>query len=130
MAVPMVTRAGRAAGILERQELEPLDNGKWRVRDTDTGSGIWHITDTDRCDCYDSIRGTCKHQLAVRREEQVLRQYAADWDTGALELMPTALLCWQCGGPAEPLLCHLGGHGFVTWALCTVDSAHPARRLS
>jgi hypothetical protein len=40
------------------------------------------------------------------------------------------LTCHTCGGHAESLISWVGGRGHVTWAICTVDSSHPARRLS
>jgi hypothetical protein len=79
-------RAVRAQGIIERSEVIPCDDlpGWWQVRDSISGSGSWHLATSSRCDCYDAGKGNvCKHQRAVRAEEQALRQFAADWDRRA-----------------------------------------------
>lgn len=85
MTARMVTRTDRAAGIVTRQECEPLDNGAWRVRDTATGSGEWHTASTHGCSCADYRRrgGICKHMRAIILEEQALAQYCAAWDARA-----------------------------------------------
>jgi hypothetical protein len=154
---PSLTRSDRASGIVTRQECEPLDNGAWRVRDTATGSGEWHTTTFYGCDCWDYRRrgGVCKHMRAIILEEAALAEYASSWSsmvdqaraavepqgaaykgqwyTGAqLEASAQArqLRCTTCNGHAESLLSYCGGRGHVTWAVCTVDSSHPARRLA
>ena len=78
-------RTARAAGIVERQECELQDDGRWVVRDGVTGSGRRHIVAGGRCDCPDHVyRGhVCKHLQAVMLEEQALAQYCADWNARA-----------------------------------------------
>ena len=67
---------------MERAECELLDNGAWRVRDTQTGSGRWHTVFAGHCTCPDYLtRGaTCKHVRAVAAEETALAQYCDDWN--------------------------------------------------
>ena len=65
------TRTDKAIGIITRAECIPLDDDTWKVRDTATRSGRWHITTSTNCDCRDARKGTCKHQLAVGLLERV-----------------------------------------------------------
>ncbi len=118
----IVTRSDRAAGIVERHECIPLDDGTFQVRDTRTGSGQWHIATVDACDCYDSRKGTCKHQIAVRRETAALEAYAARW---AALARPS---CKQCGAALESRQYWTGGRGYQWVEVCANDVAHSSRR--
>ncbi len=138
MAQGIVTqdrRQARASGIVERHELLLADDGSWQVRDTQ-GSGRWYRVVDSHCSCADYVyrQVTCKHLRAVMAEEQALAGFARQWDHDAEQQRQSSaahrLTCSTCGGHAEALTSYCGGHGYVAWALCTVDSSHPARRLS
>jgi hypothetical protein len=82
--LPRLDRTTRAAGIISRQECVPQEDGTWLVRDTATGSGVWHLATPTSCDCYDASRGhQCKHQRACQAEAIALAAYAASWDRAA-----------------------------------------------
>ncbi len=55
--LPRLSRTDRALGIISRAECIPLDDGTWKVRDSLTGSGHWHIATVTSCDCYAAQRG-------------------------------------------------------------------------
>jgi hypothetical protein len=113
------------------------------VRDTQTGSGRWHIADNDRCDCYDATRGTCKHVLAVRRQEAALEAYCDQWNAqsdaqrlttrneyrgpygsdGWLQPRPT---CPECGAELESRSYYVGGKGYTAFYCCTRIVEHRA----
>lgn len=121
MANLSITRTDKAAGIVERQELAPIDvpglEGLWQVRDTRGGSGQLHITSASQCDCYDARRrDTCKHMLAVRAEEARLRQYAAAWDAWAAAQAPPC--CSACGAVFSVQQHYIGGRGYVFFDVC------------
>jgi hypothetical protein len=134
-------RVTKALGICDRQECELLDNGLWRVRDTQTGSGRWHIADSNSCDCYDSTKGTCKHQLAIRAEEQALAQYCATWNARSEQaraavsttventeiIQSIAPRCPDCGADLVSQSYHVGGRGMVAFLVCSKDVEHKAR---
>lgn len=75
-------RISKALTIVALQECEPLEDGRWRVRDTANGSGTWHQTTTSTCSCADFTfrRVPCKHIGAVQREEAALADYCNQWN--------------------------------------------------
>ena len=121
-------RTERAAGIVERHEVIPVDDlaGWYQVRDTVTGSGVWHLATSDRCDCRDALRGTCKHQLAARKAEAELSAYAANWDAHAEAQRPAGPSCPDCGGRLECQSYYIGGRGYQAFMVCTSDAQHRA----
>lgn len=144
MTQAILTRTERAAGIVTRQECEPLEDGSWRVRDTGTGSGEGHIATVRGCDCWDYRRrgGICKHMRAIILEEQALAQFCAEWDAQAVEPVcdqysgpygsdgwpqprPT---CPICGAELETRSYYIGGRGYQYFEICTRDMAHHARQ--
>jgi hypothetical protein len=123
---PRIDRATRAAGILERHECVPQEDGKWLVRDTATGSGRWHLATPTSCDCYDASSGhQCKHQRACQAEAIALASYAADWDCAVAQQQPR---CPMCGCPIEARSYYVGGHGYQYVSVCSGDSSHSNRR--
>ncbi len=124
--VPRTDRTTRAAGIVTRHEVTPVDDmpGLYRVRDTQTGSGMVHIASMHRCDCADARqRGSqCKHQIAVAEEECALLAYAASWDALA---RPT---CPMCGCPIVSQQFYTGGRGYAFYEVCAGDSSHVTKR--
>ncbi len=123
-------RTVRAAGIVSRQEVIPCDDrpGYFNVRDTGTGSGRMYLASATSCTCPDHVyRGhTCKHQIAAAREDQALRQYAADWDTRAKAQRPAGLRCPDCGSHLECQSYYVGGRGHVAFLVCRRDAQHKA----
>ncbi len=122
-------RTVRAAGIVERQECELQDDGRWLVRDAVTGSGEWHTTTAQACDCWDFRRrgGTCKHMRAVLVEERALRSYAAGWDTSAeVAKRASGPHCPDCDARLVSQTFYIGGKGYQLFMVCTRDAAHRA----
>ena len=134
------TRTDKAAGIITRHEAIPLDDGTWHVRDTLTGSGQWHTATARSCDCYDARRGTCKHQIAVRRETAALEAYAARWDAASSQIAKMALTsaefpqiaqrpsCPMCGAALETRQYYVGGRGWQFVEVCANDVTHSSQR--
>lgn len=119
-------RATKALGIVSRQECELQDNGTWKVRDTQTGSGQAHFVTSETCDCYDSRKGVCKHQIACRKAEAELTAYAADWDaTVATAKGPTCPTC----GSATKTEQHYAGGCYRWFASCVRNPEHQAVKL-
>ena len=120
MAVGILTRTDRAAGILDRQEAEPVDGipGLWHITDTVTGSGRVYITSAQRCDCPDhNYRGNvCKHMHAVERAEAELATYAAGWDA---DVRAQRVQCPDCGTMLHSDVCYIGGKGYTAFLTCT-----------
>ncbi len=122
-------RTAKAAGIVGRQEVIPVEDlaGWFQVRNTVTGSGAWHLATSDRCDCRDALRGTCKHQLAVRAAELDLAQYCAAWDARSEQARAAAgPSCPTCGARLETRSYYVGGRGMMAFLVCVDDVTHAA----
>ncbi len=121
--LPRIDRSTKAAGIVERHECIPLDNGSWEVRDTATGSGKVHIATSTSCDCPDSIyRGhQCKHIRAVQRESQLLTAYSVSWDDWAAA---QRACCPVCGAAIEAQQWYIGGRGYLWFNVCPRSGEH------
>lgn len=126
---PSLTRTARAAGIITRHEVTPVDDrpGFFNVRDTATGSGALHLTSANSCTCKDHIFGTgvCKHRQAVQAEERELAQYATQWDFSAALQRPR---CPLCGSALEERSYYVGGVGYRYVQVCSDDASHSNRR--
>jgi len=146
-------RTVKAAGIVQRQECEPLDNGGWIVRDVQTGSGAPHIVVNGRCDCQDHQRRAayCKHLQAVALEERSLAQYCDDWNARSTEARAISEpfadsfldgdfagfddvgltdsagpRCPDCGAELVCRSYYVGGRGMLAFLCCTRDAEHQA----
>jgi hypothetical protein len=122
---PRLDRTARAAGIVSRREVTPVDDmpGLFHVRDTATGSGTVHIASAQRCDCMDGRRAhlACKHRIAVAAEERELAAYAASWDLSAALQQPR---CGVCSSPLESRSYYVGGKGYQYVIVCSDDATH------
>ena len=121
--LPRLNGTERALGIITRAECIPLDDDTWKVRDTATGSGRWHIATSTSCDCRDARIGTCKHQLAVRQEAQDLAAYSVSWNAYATA---QRLSCPDCGAPLKTAVNWVGGRSYMTFLVCEAHVEHRA----
>jgi hypothetical protein len=149
-------RTVKALRIVARQECELLDDGRWQVRDTQTGSGDPHIVVNGHCDCQDHTRRAayCKHLQAVALEERALGEYCDSWNARSEQQRLTAEdldwlsddvnrdeysgpygsdgwpqprpTCPDCGAELECQSYYVGGKGYRAFMVCSKDVEHRA----
>lgn len=149
-------RTVKATGILNRQEVIPLDYlpGYYSVRDTATGSGQAHVASSRSCDCEDYRRRgrACKHMIAARAEDEALAQYSAAWDARSEQARATVVQpdytgvtvplddaqpaqaraetgprCPSCGAQLESRQYYVGGRGYQFFLVCPSDATHASQ---
>lgn len=132
-AIVQDRRQVRAAGIVERHEVTPVDDviGWWHVLDTVTGSGKQYITSATSCSCPDhTFRGMrCKHIAAVQAEAQRLTAYAVQWNHDAAMMQQTVHpSCPACGAELACVDYYVGGRGYLAFVVCPDDGSHYSKQ--